>query len=107
MIKLPDDVRLARLTDVQKKTREVEHRLQEVHREIVQLESRQVGKEEIAKVLANFDGVWDALKPTEKVRVIELLVQQVAWDSSSQDVSITFHATGIRTLAQENAEDAA
>ena len=48
--------------------------------------------------------MWDCLAPREQARVIELLVQQVAYDGDGGNISITFRPSGIKALAGELAE---
>jgi site-specific DNA recombinase len=48
-----------------------------------------------------FDPVWDALTPHEQARIVQLLVERVDYDGRTCSVSITFHAAGIKTLADE------
>jgi hypothetical protein len=51
--------------------------------------------------LADFDAVWDCLAPHEQARVIELLVECVAYNGEAGNISITFRPSGIRSLAGE------
>ena len=55
--------------------------------------------------------MWDSLTPREQARVVQLLVERVDYDGATGKVSITFHPSGIKTLADELAshetEDAA
>ena len=48
--------------------------------------------------------VWDTLSPREQARVIRLLVEQVNYDGEKGTVSVTFHPSGIKVLADEFAE---
>ena len=45
--------------------------------------------------------MWQGLTPGEQARVLGLLVQRVDYDGARGKVSITFHAAGIRALADE------
>ena len=49
--------------------------------------------------------------PRGQIRVVELLVERVDYDGARGKVSVTFHPSGIKTLAAEinnrNAENAA
>jgi site-specific DNA recombinase len=56
---------------------------------------------EAARALSVFDPVWESLTPREQARVVQLLVQQVDYDGAKSKVSIAFHPTGIKTLADE------
>jgi site-specific DNA recombinase len=61
-------------------------------------------EEETAVAMSVFDPVWEALTPREQARVIGLLVERVDYDGASSTVSITFHPTGIKALAQQLAD---
>ena len=51
-----------------------------------------------------FGTFWDAQAPREQARVVHLLVERVDYDGAAKRVSITFHPSGIRALADEIAE---
>ncbi len=55
----------------------------------------------MSRVLAEFDQLWETLAPREQGRVLGLLVERVEYDGQRGSVSLTFHACGIRALAQE------
>ena len=54
--------------------------------------------------MAVFDPIWDSLTPREKARIIHLLVERVDYDAATGKVAITFHPSGIKTLADELAD---
>ena len=54
-----------------------------------------------AQALALFDPLWQRLAPAEQARVLGLLVQRVDYDGARCRVSITFHPSGIKALADE------
>ena len=104
---LPSDPRLA---DAHERIRDAERRVTEIDCELATLDGDLVDEGEVAATLADFDAVWDCLAPREQSRVIELLVERVAYDGAGGNISITFRASGIKTLACELAkrtEDAA
>ena len=37
----------------------------------------------------------------EEARVLQLLVERVDYDGRTDDIAITFHPTGIKTLAEQ------
>ena len=45
-----------------------------------------------------------ALTLSEQSRLLHLLIERVDFDGRTDDISITFHPTGIKTLADELAE---
>ena len=53
---------------------------------------------EIERALVEFDDVWSKLSPTEKVRVIETLIERVDFDGAAGKVAIEFRPTGIKSL---------
>ncbi len=44
------------------------------------------------------------MTPNEQARVIELLVERVEYDGQDRKVTVAFHPTGIKALADELAE---
>ncbi len=84
-VEFADQGRLAlaggqRLAESHDRIRLVEARLAEIGKETVALRSAATKDSEMIKLLREFDGVWDALKPREQARLIELLVDQVSYD---------------------------
>jgi site-specific DNA recombinase len=92
---------LPRLADIQERIRVAERRLAEVNEQLEGLARTLVDEHEVAEALAAFDPVWETLTPQEQARLIHLLVECVDYDGSQKQVSITFHPTGIRALADE------
>lgn len=97
----PSDPRLA---DVHNRIREAERRITEIDDELATLDGELVDEAEVATGLADFNALWDCLAPREQARVIELLVERVAYDGRAGKIAITFRPTGIKTLASELAE---
>ena len=56
---------------------------------------------EVAVALEQFGPVWESLTPREQARLVQLLVEKVEHDGKAGTVAITFHAAGIKTLADE------
>ena len=102
--------RVSSLAETQERIRNAERRLTEIDNELITLNGELLDHAESAKVLANFDDLWQALVPREQARVPELLVERVEYDGEHGNVSLTFHACGIKSLAEElsnQKEDAA
>jgi site-specific DNA recombinase len=102
--------RVSRLANVQECVRVAERRLTEIDNELIALRGELVEEAEVAKVLAEFDQMWETLVPREQARVLELLVERVEYDGERGSVSLTFHPCGIKSLTHELAnrqEDAA
>ncbi len=100
----------AQLADVHDGIRRAECRVTEIDAELAELDGDIVGEADVAAALRDFDAVWASLPPRDQVRVVELLVDCVAYDGRAGRIAITFRPNGIRTLAAELArleEDAA
>jgi site-specific DNA recombinase len=95
---------LSRLADVQERIRLAERRLTEVNAEINALAGDGVSEDEVGSALSVFDPLWESLTPREQARIVKLLVQRVDYDGAEGRVSITFHPSGIKTLADELAQ---
>jgi site-specific DNA recombinase len=51
--------------------------------------------------MSMFDPVWETLTPQEQTRVVQILVERVDFNGATNTVAITFHPSGIKTLADE------
>jgi site-specific DNA recombinase len=92
---------VSRLADLHERISNSERRLTEINQQIAFLEAETVCEEEVQQALSLFDPVWESLSPREQVRIIELLVERVNYDGAAGKVSITFHPSGIKALADE------
>jgi site-specific DNA recombinase len=97
----PSDPRLA---DAHDRIWDTERRLTQVENDLAVLDRELVDETEVAGALGDFDALWDCLAPREQSRVIDLLVEQVAFDCDGGNVALTFRPCGIKTLAGELAE---
>lgn len=91
----------------QDELRRMEARLTEVRERHLALSRELVDEREVVQALSLFDPVWESLTPREQARVVRLLVERVDYDGRNSTISVTFHPTGIKTLAQQAEEDAA
>ena len=90
---------MSRLADLQERIRQAEQRATEIHEQLITVETVALDRREIALAMSAFEPVWGILTPHEQTRVVQLLVEQVIYDGAAGKVSITFHPTGIKTLA--------
>jgi len=65
------------------------------------LERDEVNEGDLAAALSQFDPAWESLAPREQARVVQLLVERVAYDGRDSQISVTFRPMGIKTLATE------
>ena len=96
-----DPAAAGELADIQARLKDVEQQATSLNEQIVAAKSRLPDDEELAGAIEAFGPVWDTLSPAEQTRLIHLLVQHVEYDSEREEVSVTFHPSGIRALATE------
>ena len=89
------------LAAVQQRIDAAERRATEVREQLTALGASAVDEGHLAQALERFDPLWDVLKPQERVRIVQLLVERVSYDGQGGTVAVTFRATGIKTLAEE------
>jgi site-specific DNA recombinase len=95
---------VGRLADLHERIGLVESRVGKVREQIKEITNQLIPEEEATRALAAFDPVWGTLTPLEQARVIGLLVERVEYDGRDGRVTVAFHPTGIRALADELAE---
>jgi site-specific DNA recombinase len=97
----------AKLAALHEQVREAEQKGTRVREAVLKLQRESIDRSEVSAALSVFDPVWEQLTPKEQARVIGLLVERVAYDGKAGTVAITFHATGIKALAQEQGHEVA
>ena len=89
------------LANVQERIRSTENRITEVRERIIALSKELVDAREVGNACSVFDPLWETLTAREQARILHLLIEKVDYDGDNGTVSITFHPTGIKTLADE------
>lgn len=95
---------VGRLAELHERIGTVEGRVKQVREQIKSVTGQLIGEEEATRALSAFDPIWGTLTPREQARVVGLLVGRVEYDGAASKVTVAFHATGIKTLADELAE---
>jgi site-specific DNA recombinase len=90
-----------RLAQLEEQATKQDTRLAEIERERRVAEQSTLDLNDLASALSLFDPIWDVLFPTEQSRIIELLIRQIEYNGKSGKLAITFHPTGIKSLANE------
>ncbi len=80
---------------------DAEERLAGLQQAYVTIAQSAINPDELARLLAEFEPIWDVLLPKERARVVRLLIQEVDYNGVSGTVGITFAAGGIKTLVGE------
>lgn len=74
---------------------DLDHRAAEIGREIAGIEAQAVDPEAVAEALATFDGIWDALFPAERRRVVEMVIAEIVYGRRSAfDVRLQTEGVG-------------
>jgi site-specific DNA recombinase len=96
-----------RMADAQDRIKIAEQRTTEVREQIVALSRELVDAREVGEACSLFDPLWETLTAREQARILHLLIERIDYDGVNGTVSITFHPTGIKTLADELAQQEA
>jgi site-specific DNA recombinase len=100
----PDGAALAYAAELEERAAAASRQLVRVREQTHALRRSRLTEEDVASVLGQFGPVWEALTPDEQGRLVRLLVEKVEYDGKAGNVAITFHPPGIKTLADELAE---
>lgn len=95
--------RKERLADLAAEVGEAERAVTAARERVAAHEAERVEGADLARALALFAPVWDALFPRERERILRLLVERVAYDGAEGTLEVRFRPTGIRALAEEAA----
>ncbi len=88
----------ARLGAIQQRIETVERRRVTVVRDLESASQQTIDEHQVAAALAAFDSVWEALIPTERVRILGLLVERIAYDGRTGGLGLTLRPGGIGRL---------
>ena len=100
----PNDPTLARLAELNERTVKSELELHQLHIRMNQLKSSQLADAEIQAAFVDFDNLWKSMSQREQGKLMEVLVERVEYDPHEVAFSVTFHRSGIKTLAAEAAQ---
>jgi site-specific DNA recombinase len=96
---------IPKLADLHERVRLAEARANEIDAEVAALGGNRLYEADVERALEAFDPVWATLTPREQARIVHLLVERVDFDGATNKLSITFHPSGIRSLADELAKN--
>ena len=103
----PSSATTTRIVDLHERIARAETKLASVRSQLEQQEQERIGQNDIAAAFADFDTVWTALTNRERAQVISLLVAKVEFDPDESSISISFHPSAIKTLADNQQEQIA
>jgi site-specific DNA recombinase len=86
---------VAKLASLQDRLAREQGRLAEVNLCIENTNTETLDERGLVRALSDFDGIWDALRGEERVKLIHLLIQRVGYNAQSGEVQIDFHPSGL------------
>jgi len=89
------------LADLQDQIRTIEQRMTAIREEVIAIQRETVDEGDMARALAVFSPVWEALSPREQSRIVRLLVERVGYDGRDGRVTVTFRSAGFKALCSE------
>ena len=94
-----NDPTLARLAELNERTSQAEPELHQLLIRISQLKASQLADAEIKAAFSDFDTLWRSVSQREQGKLMEVLVERVEYDPHDVAISVSFHRSGIKTLA--------
>ncbi len=92
----------AEYSEIQDQIREMEQRVSDLRDQIVTQSTLVIDEAAVRKALSDFDTVWKALSPDERAGAMQQIVEAISYDGQTQELSISYHPTGIKTFGQEH-----
>jgi len=90
--------RYDRILALQPEIQAVEERLASLAAELRDWQSQEIDEAELARVLVEFEPVWNNLTTTEQTRLVNLIVEKVAYNGKTHKVSVSFRTAGLQAL---------
>ena len=84
-------------------TREIER----LRAELAAIKIQAIDETDLRAALSSFDEIWHELFPSERARILHLLIEEIRYDAEAGEVSITFRPGGVRSLAREDGRETA
>ena len=95
-----DQTETFRRTDIEQRIDRVEHRLTETIQELESLEGQTVDEKDLRAAFGQFWPVWESLNSHEQVRIIRILIEQVAFNAQTNRVTVSFRSAGIHEMCR-------
>ena len=95
------------MANLQDRIAQSEPRLVELKTQIDSLAAQRLDQRAVDAAFADFDNVWKVLSPREQAQVLALLVARVEFDAADSTISVGFHPSAIKALADGQLGEAA
>jgi hypothetical protein len=97
------DMTTKHLAELDERDLLLEQRMAELRNELAVVQREVVSAAAIQRAVALFDPVWDLLLVPERLRILHLLLQSVAYDGSTGELELAFYPIRLTSLAAEAA----
>jgi len=92
-----------RLAELDERTGQIDARLAELGQALAAIDRVKIDAAEVARALAAFDPVWEALRVREQSDLIQLLIERVEYDGVGGSVTIAFRPGGVTERVERTA----
>jgi site-specific DNA recombinase len=96
----PTSVTTSTIADLHERIASNEQLLRETRHRQAELDSQQITHQNVLDAFGDFGKIWNVLSAHERAKIVSLLVARVEFDVSDSTVSISFHPSAIKALAE-------
>jgi site-specific DNA recombinase len=96
----PTSATSSTIADLHERIASNEEQLREIRDRQAELDSQQISHQEVLDAFRDFEKIWNVLSAYERAKIVSLLVARVEFDVSDSTVSISFHPSAIKSLAE-------
>jgi len=91
------------LAELESAVRCLDQRLAAIRESLESLSCQAINREDVAAAMAQFTPIWEVLHPPERVRVVQLLIERVEYNTHQDAIQIAFRPSGMKGLVQDQA----
>jgi site-specific DNA recombinase len=96
----PTSATSSTIADLHERIASNEQQRRETRDRQAELDSQQISHQEVLDAFRDFGKIWNVLSAYERAKIVSLLVARVEFDVSDSTVSISFHPSAIKSLAE-------
>lgn len=89
------------LAELQRQRMQLESDIAKLNSTITALSDKSLTEDELLQATQSFYPAWESLTLHERIRLLRLLIQQVTYDGTNDEIAVTFHPNGIKSLETE------
>ena len=95
------DAVASELGKAQEQVTHLESRRKEITAGLATLDAQAVDRDDLARALEAFDGIWSVLLTHERERVLRLLIKKIDYDGGTGKLDIAWRLGGFNQLVRE------